>query len=301
MTTEKIDKKVCIIGFGKVGTSVAYEFTDIGYDIQDIIISKTSHTNKLQNEANWKYSSAINSKIIQRNNIFVFCLKDDNLQKYITKLKKYDFKEKYLLHTSGILTSNIFKALKIEKSKIASFHPIQTFNKISGYNRKLLNKIYFGFEGGAKIKLLLKSAVKKLNSKIIIIKPENKSLYHLICVFASNFLIAYLNVLNKISKSVFIEHQNQFDILKPLIQNTLNNLFNDGFIKSLTGPHIRNDVETVKSHLIILKKRFPEFIDLINSLAFETIGIARKSGKITEEQSKKLIKLHKKYANEQNN
>ena len=155
-------KKITIIGVGKVGSAMAVELHSKGFEIVYLIDTNLSRLKKVKSRCSCKNAvSALNTEAVDKSDVIIVCLKDDNINNYVKEMRKYDFKGKILLHTSGSLTSDVFKSLKAESKNTGSFHPAQTFSKISFTNNKLLTGIS-GIEGGKNAIDFIKIAVKKI-------------------------------------------------------------------------------------------------------------------------------------------
>lgn len=255
-------KKITIIGVGKVGSAMAVELHSKGFEIVYLIDTNLSRLKKVKSRCSCKNAvSTLNTEAVDKSDVIIVCLKDDNINNYVKEMRKYDFKGKILLHTSGSLTSDVFKSLKAESKNTGSFHPAQTFSKISFTNNKLLSGIYFGVEGGKSALGFINIAVRKLKSNVILIPKSKKALYHLSCVVSSNFLIANFYLLKMFSKSLNITENKFLDILKPLFYNTAKNIHTSGVSESLTGPVSRGDINTINSHLNLLHRKFPKYVE----------------------------------------
>ena len=239
--------KVGIIGYGNVGSSIALYFKKKKKNVF-VLTSKQIKNTKFINFFNHdKIEEFINSV-----DIILICVRDDKIENIIQILKKIPFKNKIIYHTSGSLTSDILKTLK--NNYVGSFHPIQTFPKP---NPRLLENIYFSFEG-EKYKIA-KSLANFFKSKIIRIKKEHKLLYHIACIFASNFPNFLLNIADELIK---ISTDKNYKILIPLIKTNLKNAIVYGPRNALTGPAKRKDVKLIKNHLKFLKTFNPDIYKL---------------------------------------
>lgn len=254
-------KNVTIIGVGNVGSALAIELNAAGFNIVALIDKNLSRIRKIKTKCRCNDVRAfLNEDVIRESEIIIVCLKDDNIQKYIEEISRLNLRGKILLHTSGLLTSDVFKPLKILRTDIGSFHPAQTFSKLSFTNKRLLTGIYFGIEGGKNAISFIKIASGKLKSEYVIIPKNKKALYHLSCVVSSNFMIANFYLLKLFSKSLKLSESKFLEILKPLFYNTAKNIHKIGVMDSITGPVSRGDVNTVNSHLNLLHGKFPKYI-----------------------------------------
>lgn len=273
-------KRLTIIGVGKVGSALAIELSAKGFEIDTLVDRNLSRLKKIKFKCKCKnIFISLNPDVIKNSDVFILCLKDDDIKKYIKGIKKFNFKGKILLHTSGLLTSDVFKTLNAENINVGTFHPAQTFTKLSFKSDKLLSEIYFGIEGGKNAMDFVKLAIKKLNSGYISIPKNKKVLYHLSCVVSSNFLIANFYLLKKFSKSLNIKESKFLEILKPLFDNTVKNIHDAGVAVSLTGPVSRGDINTINSHLNLLHRKFPKYVEYYKATSkvlTDVAGIKRK-------------------------
>ncbi len=283
--------KICIIGVGKVGSALAFELYKKGFNLKYLI---DNNLNKLKNYSllfkNVSISNKLTPEFIQICDIIIISVQDKNLEIIVNDLKKtrLDFRNKYIMHTSGFHTSDIFLKLNTNITKIGSFHPVQTFNKVSFKNDHLLNGIYWGIEAGKELQTLLKKVSVIFNSKYILVPKNDKPLYHFACVYASNFLISYLNVLDKLLIDTKIKPIKELKIFLPIINHTLVNIGESGLEKSLTGPFIRRDIKVIEGHLKLLEKKFRELIPLYLYFGKSAINL---SSNISDSSKKDLNTL----------
>ena len=272
--------KITIIGVGKVGSALAIELSAAGFNICSLVDRNISRLKRIKQKSGCNVISAVLSEaIIDGTDIFIFCLKDDDIKKYIKEISKFSFKKKILLHTSGLLTSDVFKPLRASAYGIGSFHPAQTFSKLSFTDNKLLKCIYFGAEGGKNALTFVKKAAGKLKSKYVIIPKNKKALYHLSCVVSSNFLIANFYLLKLFSKQLNLSENRFLKILEPLFYSTAKNIHLTGVTNALTGPVSRGDTSTINSHLDLLHGKFPKYVQYYKAtskLLTEVAGIKNK-------------------------
>jgi predicted short-subunit dehydrogenase-like oxidoreductase (DUF2520 family) len=283
--------KICIIGVGKVGSALAYELYKKGFNLKYLIDNNLDNLMKFSLVIkNISVSNKITPDFIQISDIIIISVQDKNLEIIVNDLKKtrLDFRNKFIIHTSGFHTSDILLKLSTNFAKIGSFHPVQTFNKISFKNDHLLNGIYWGIEAGKELQALLKKVSGIFNSKYILVPKDAKPIYHFACVYASSFLISYLNVLDKLLTDTNIIPIKDLKIFLPIINRTLVNISVSGSKKSLTGPFVRRDFKVIEGHLKLLKKNIKELIPLYLYFGKSAINL---SSNISDSSKKDLNTL----------
>ncbi len=100
---------------------------------------------------------------------------------------------------------------------------------------------------------------------------------------ACNYLVPLLDASLQCLAKAGIEHTQATQLLSPIIHNTVDNLFQHGSTRALTGPIARGDTATVSAQLSSLNQQLPEFTDLYRSLGLLTVNIARQQGQASAE------------------
>ena len=259
--------RVAIIGAGRVGSALAKALNEKGYRIVAIIDKNLSLAEKIRTQIQVEVCSDRISKLIPVDLIFI-SVQDDSIGTVVNELK-VEFENKnlswFVFHTSGALTSDIFKPIQRYDISTASFHPIQTFlGEKQDYGK--LENIYVGIEGEKKAVLFAKEIVNNLGSKPLLIPKEFKPLYHLACAITSNYLNTLLFVVVDLLKEINYSEKETLETLFPLIFTTLENIKENGLNKALTGPIARGDVGTIEKHLSILSKSFSKYKPLYQEL-----------------------------------
>jgi predicted short-subunit dehydrogenase-like oxidoreductase (DUF2520 family) len=298
-------KKIYIIGTGKVGSSFYFELNDKGYDVKNVSGRNSDFPEIVKmNQSRVNFSEKIEKEFVKDSDIILICVQDRYISETVSKINSFniDLSGKFFMHTSGSQTSDVFKGGSMNTENVLSLHPIQTFDKISTGNNHLLENIYFGIEGGVNGMEIGKEIIEKLNSKFIEIPKDKKHLYHSACVISSNFLVTLLNISSEIMGSIGIEKRKTFDIFKPIIEKTLENISEDGLVNSLTGPFERNDLETISNHLSSINKELPSLIPFYTLLGMETVKVAFKKESLNMKNVISILDLMNEYiVNESNN
>lgn len=280
-------KKITILGVGKVGSALAWELSSAGYKVKYLIGRDEALLNKLSKRIKGcKVSSLITTDILQRSDIVFITVKDSQIPDTIEEIRLTgaDIEGKMFIHTSGSLSSSVLSLLKRRKANTGSFHPIQTFNKVSTKRGKLLSGIYFGIEGDEETKKFLRKAAKKLGSGVVEMQSARKPLYHLASVMASNFLVTNINLISGVLNKAGIKDVNAYDVYKGIISQTLKNIEKSGQVDALTGPVDRNDMETISSHIEYIKKHLPEMETFYKEASKMTSKVAKEKGSLTHKE-----------------
>lgn len=120
-------------------------------------------------------------------------------------------------------------------------HPLMTFGP-EPYELDTYRSIPFVSERGA---MAFGDIFPGFVNPAFAIDPEQKPLYHALCVMAGNFpTLLWSKVFDEFEQGLGLPH----DILRPYLERTLDNTFESGG-KALTGPLARGDAGTVRRNL----------------------------------------------------
>lgn len=288
------EKKIYLIGVGKVGSALYHSLISYGYDIRfatDTNIKRLKRITAGNNKI--RLSNDIKKDYLYKSEVVIISVPEKYLNYVVKRFSKFnlDLSDKILFHTSGIETSELLKDLNVNIRNIGSLHPLQTFNIITYNNTNILNNIYYGIEGGSNAVKYFIEFCKDLKSKYLIIPKNKKPLYHCLCVMASNFLVSHYNIIMNVSKKIKTGIDKNLDAFKPIVMTTIGNIFEQGPENALTGPFVRGDLKTIDLHLKYLKQNYPALSDYYILLGMETTKISLNKKYISKKVAKEIKKL----------
>lgn len=153
-------------------------------------------------------------------------------------LRDHEFLEPLVrVHFSGALSIN----------GAIGAHPLMTFASDKLYDLESYRKIPFVVESGHE----LEDVLPRLQNPAFQLAPENKGLYHALCVLSGNFTVL-------LWEKAFREFAGKLGLPKeallPYLRQTMENLATAGVGESvLTGPLARGDHKTIEKNLASLK------------------------------------------------
>jgi len=145
---------------------------------------------------------------------------------------------KFFAHTSGT----------VDLSKGGVFYPLQTFSKnidVDWQNIPILIEAC-----DKNLEILLLEIARKISVNVQLTNTEQRRQIHLTAVFACNFT----NHLWTLSEELLNQKNIPFDLLKPLIYQTVWKTEKSSPKNVQTGPAIRNDLSTLEKHRELLSK-----------------------------------------------
>lgn len=254
-------KKITIIGSGNVATMLSKALFNKGFSINQVFskskINAETLIKKLTSNKQIKATNNI-AEIDDTSDIYIVCVKDDAI---LTVVNQFLFKDKLIVHTSGSIGIDVFK----EFNQFGVFYPLQTFSKDKDTD---FANVPFCIEGNSEqTTYLLMDLATSISSKLYEINSEQRKKLHLAAVFACNFS----NYMYSIAEEITSSNNINFDILKPLIEETASKIRFQSPKEAQTGPAKRKDEVTIQQHIQLLEKH-PELQKIYQLL---TKGIQR--------------------------
>lgn len=229
--------KVALIGSGNVAKHL-FEVFSMNETIEVVqVISRNEAALKNFGES---VNTTVNFSRIAEADIYIIAVSDDAIHA-ISQLLRY--KKKLIIHVSGNTSIQILS----DHKRNGVFYPLQTFSK----KRKIdFSDVPICFEANNEAdSILLEKLAKSISSKVYNVTSEQRKALHLAAVFVNNFT----NHLNHIASRICNENQLPFEILRPLIRETVDKLELLSPYEAQTGPARRGDKKTLEDHVGQLK------------------------------------------------
>ena len=171
--------------------------------------------------------------------LYIIAVSDDAIATVSSQLT---FKNRLVVHTSGSVSLDVLD----KKNRKGSFYPLQTFSKKKAVDFSQI-PICLESENDSDFELLDKVA-QSISNTVFKINSEQRKALHVSAVFVNNFV----NHLYQMGNEICEANKVPFQILKPLILETANKVMTLSPAAAQTGPAIRNDKQTIASHLDFL-------------------------------------------------
>ena len=228
--------KVTILGSGNVAQQLIQAFAKaINIEIIQVFAKNPSEIYHLIDSE----KIVSDYKKLLESDLFIIAVSDVAIAEVSNQIP---FLNQLIAHTSGSFSID---GLNIKNRK-AVFYPLQTFSKSKKVDfQEIPICLETQFDADYQI---LETVAKSISNKIFKIDSQQRKSLHVAAVFVCNFV----NHLYQMGSDICNENNVDFEILKPLIQETANKIMTLSPSNAQTGPAIRNDNETINAHLNFL-------------------------------------------------
>jgi len=271
------------IGAGTVATALAVALSHKGYPVVAISSRSRQSADKLARLIDGCHPCNSNQEVADKAELVFITTPDDVIASVVTEIKWRPGQS--VAHCSGADSTDILAPAREAGASVGAFHPLQTF---AGLRQENLPSITYALEAEEPLLTTLKEMATALGGRWIVLKAEDKILYHTAAVFACNYLITLVKIATDMWQRFGIPPQQATQALLPLLRGTINNIDATGIPRCLTGPIARGDSGTIKKHLAVLQKAAPELIATYRELGLKTIPIALSKGRINDKQADEL-------------
>lgn len=220
--------KIVLLGTGNVAHHL---FQALGNQIIQVYGRNAENLNKFSS----KTDTTSSTKFLRKADLYLLAVSDDAISDVSKQLSTVDG---IVAHTSGSVS-----ILALKSKRKAVFYPLQTFTE----GRKLdFSNIPICLEAESEEDYrTLTELGESISKSVHRINSSQRKTLHLAAVFANNFN----NHLFQISKELCEKENFDFNLLKPLIQETANKIDVMNPVDAQTGPAKRNDIQTMQQHL----------------------------------------------------
>lgn len=211
---------------------------DQGHDIIELYNRSEESGQALATKLDARYVDNL-VELEERVDILIIAVSDDAIEPVARLLNVEIWMDTIVVHTSGSISSQVLNRF----DRYGSFYPFQSMT--------IGQKVDFD-----QVPILIHAADDRsieelehlaydLSSRVHRVTDDQRGQIHLAGVFCNNFA----NHMITLAKDILDEQSLEFDIIKPLINNTLSKVIEIDPIKAQTGPALRNDHDVINTHL----------------------------------------------------
>lgn len=227
--------RIVCIGAGNVASHLAKDLFEKGFTIAQIVSRTEQSASGLAQCVNAEWTTSIEEA--QPADLYLYSVSDSALEDVI---RRNPYHEGFHIHTAGSMPLSVFEG---NKKKHGILYPLQTFSKDKPLK---LDEVPLFVEAGTHHDLQeLKALATLLSPKVYEANSSQRQQLHLAAVFCCNFS----NHLFAIADTLLKEANLPFEIVRPLIQETIDKTSTLPPREAQTGPAVRNDQNVMEKHL----------------------------------------------------
>lgn len=242
--------KIVIIGAGRIAWHLGKRLRSKGMPVAQVISRTAENAEALAEilHAQWTVDPA---EILPDADWVIVAVKDDAITEVAEAFAPYAA-HALVTHTSGG-TAGAVLARFYERYGV--FYPLQSFSR---EHTPVWSKIPFCVDAAhPEDVLMLKKIAKTIGNLVYRVTDDQRALLHVAAVFANNFA----NRCFAIAEKILDEKDLPFELLHPLMEETLAKALQDSPERMQTGPAMRGDNDTVSRHIQLLQKH-PEWQEI---------------------------------------
>jgi predicted short-subunit dehydrogenase-like oxidoreductase (DUF2520 family) len=231
--------EISFAGAGNLAGALCRELHTRGHVIGHIVSRNENNGRILADYCNATWSDDL--VFPDTSEIIIVAVPDNSLSKVLREIRCNE--SAIIAHTAGSIGLDVFPQ---DLKNTGVFYPLQTF---SGKRKPDLSAVPFFIEASdKKCTGTLKNLAESISNSVYLSDTEHRRLLHLAAVFVSNFTNHMFTTGKDISQMAGVS----FEVLHPLILETIGKAIELGPENSQTGPGVRNDFNTIEKHLDLL-------------------------------------------------
>ncbi len=233
--------RIGIVGSGNVAHHLAHAFyfhPEINFNALYTRNKKTGRV--LADAVQVQFIEKIED-LAKQTDVIIVCASDDSIESIAEHLTT---DKQIICHTSGVVPID---ALKKASKNYGSFYPLQTFTKTREVD---LKEVPFLIDGSNDLtKEVLVQLASLISNKVSELDDSKRRKLHVAAVMVNNFS----NHLFALTKEYTTSLDLDFDLLKPLMQETVLKALAQNPKDIQTGPAKRKDKKTISQHQEMLQ------------------------------------------------
>lgn len=247
--------KIVLIGSGRIAWHLGKRLRSKGLPIAQVISRTAENAENVADILRSTWSDQL-ADVLPDADWIIVAVRDDAIETVSASLSAY-VEDALVTHTSGgtagAVLAPFFKNYGV-------FYPLQSF---SLEHTPIWSKIPFCVDANSDDALLfLKKMAKTIGNLVYQVTDEQRAHLHVAAVFANNFA----NRCFAIAETLLDEQDLPFELLHPLMEETLAKALQDSPSRMQTGPAMRGDLDTLQRHLELLKQH-PEWVAIYRGLS----------------------------------
>lgn len=247
--------RIVLVGSGRVAWHLGKRLKDKGLPVSQVLSRNPEHAQALGEALQTAWSGKW-SDVLPEADWLLLAVRDDAIGEVAAQLAGL-VPGALATHTSGATPAAV---LAPHFKRYGVFYPLQTF---SLERKPVWSKIPFCVDASTAQDIsFLEKTASKIGHRVYRVDDAQRAQLHVAAVFANNFA----NHCFAIAEKILREKDLPFELLHPLMEETLAKALQNSPADVQTGPAARGDAETMKRHLVLLEQH-PAWQDLYREIS----------------------------------
>lgn len=232
--------RIVVIGSGNVATHLAQGFARSGHRIVQVLSRTIDHAWWLAEKL--PSCTAIDdiASLTLSADLYLIATTDSAIPEIVASMPKL---AGIVAHTSGSVPMSV---LYPASDRVAVLYPLQTFSRTAELD--LSDVPFFTEASDPDTYMMIDTLARQLSPRVAHADSRQRTVLHIAGVMSCNFV----NYLWRLAARVLGAEGYSFDVVRPLIEQTLDKAATIGPDAAQTGPAARGDMATIEKHLAML-------------------------------------------------
>ncbi|MDO5495380.1 MAG: DUF2520 domain-containing protein [bacterium] len=280
---------VGVIGAGRVGPVLANALRAAGHAV--VGVTSTSEHSQERVEALLPGVPVLDAdEVVRRAEVVLVTVPDDAIGPVVEGLARLGCWQvgQLVIHTSGVHALDALEPARVAGAIPLAIHPAMTFTGTS-VDVARLQGCPFAVTAPGPVLPIAQALVVELGGEPFVVPPADRAAYHAALTHGANHLVTLVAQAERLLAATGIEEPGR--LLGPLLTAALDGVLDDGEAR-LTGPVVRGDVGTVRTHLEALAELgIADGEASYRHLAAVTARRAAENGRIPAEVAEEILGL----------
>lgn len=280
--------RLAFIGAGRVGTALAVAFARAGWQVTAIASRDQERRARFVGLVPGARGFAEPYGVLDEADLIFLTVPDDAIAGAAANLRLYSGQA--LVHTSGALPASVLAPAMAAGTSAGSFHPLVSFTDLERAVADL-HGATVALEGDESLLPVLAELAESIGAQPVLLPEGGKAAYHAAAMMAAGGLVGLLDAIAQVAVVAGLDERTAVAVYAPLARQALANAERLGIDAALSGPFVRGDVGTVRTHLAVLRELAPGALPMYVEVARRELAIARRRGELDEEAAGALGRL----------
>jgi predicted short-subunit dehydrogenase-like oxidoreductase (DUF2520 family) len=248
-------QKIILVGSGRVARHLGRRLKSKGLPIAQVVGRTAESVSALATTLGCSWTTDY-AEVLPDADWLLIAVRDDAIEWVGAELAQH-VPAALATHTSGATPGH---ALATHFERYGVFYPLQSF---SVERQPVWSKIPFCIDAASAEDVhFLRKTAKIIGNLVYQVNDAQRSVLHVAAVFANNFS----NHCFAIAEKILDDADLPFEMLHPLMEETLAKALQDSPARMQTGPAVRGDADTLTRHLRLLELE-PEWREIYRLLS----------------------------------